>query len=261
MIKLDYFDCISPLPLELNGVGLIKSPKLIDIAEISYFTYATYIYHLQMMPEEYFEVYHKDENIDFSFIFNLTKFDLVINDESFRKIIQAALNFFLDNPVEYYPKYKAFISTCEEGATKIASGVINKDNYADIIDIILQRVHITPEENEVDDIKKVKNKRGLKIYKKIMERRKAFKKAKVNNPDLTLANIIASVATRSNGLNWTNIWGITIFQLFDEFERLQIGDQYNIASIQVAAWGDKEKKFNVGLWSKNIYDKQENSTG
>lgn len=261
MITLDYFDCISPLPIELNGVGFIKSPQLIDIAKISYLTYAAYIYHLRMTPEEYFEVYHKDENIDFSFIFNLTKFDLVINDESFRTIINSALNFFLENSIEYYPEYEAFISTREENGEKIALGLINRDNYAEVIDIILQRVHITPDENEVDDIKKVKNKHGLKIYKKIMERRKKFKKAKANNPDLTMANIIASVATRSNGLNWTNIWEITIFQLFDEFERLQISDQYNIASIQVAAWGDKEKKFKVGLWSKNIYEKQENGTG
>ena len=261
MITLDYFDCISPLPIELNGVGFIKSPRLINIAKISYFTYAAYIYHLKMTPEEYFETYHKDEKIDFSFIFNLTKFDLVINDESFREIIKSALNFFLKTPVEYYPKYESFISTSEENGEKVALGVINKNNYSDVIDVILQRVHIIPDENEIDDIKKVKNKRGLKIYEKIMKGRKSFKKAKANNPDLTMANIIASVATRSYGLNWTNIWKITVFQLFDEFERLQIDDQYDIASIQVAVWGDKEKKFKVGLWSKNIYEKQENGTG
>lgn len=261
MIKLDYFDCISPLPLELNGVGFIKSPELLDIAKISYFTYAAYIYHLKMTPEEYFETYHKDENIDFSFIFNLTKFDLVINDESFRTIIQSALNFFLKNPVEYYTEYEAFVSTREENGEKIALGAINKENYAEVVEIILQRVHITPDDNEIDDIKKVKNKRGLKIYEKIMKGRKSLKKAKANNPDLTMANIIASVATRSNGLNWTNIWKITVFQLFDEFERLQIEDQYNIASIQVAAWGDKDKKFKVGLWNKNIYEKRENGAG
>ena len=35
MIKLDYFDCISPLTLDFTNVGKIKSSKLIDIAEIS----------------------------------------------------------------------------------------------------------------------------------------------------------------------------------------------------------------------------------
>ena len=33
-MKLDYFDLISPLPLDIVGVGRIKSPKLIEVAEI-----------------------------------------------------------------------------------------------------------------------------------------------------------------------------------------------------------------------------------
>ena len=259
MIKLDYFDCISPLPLEFINVGKIKSPRLIDIAEISYYTYSLYIAHLRMTPEEYFESYHKDEEVDFDYLINLTKFDLIKNDDRFRKIIQSALNFFFESSFEYYPEYGAFLSVTESDGQKTATGIINDDNYAQVVDIILQRVHITPDENEVDDISKVKNKRGRKIYERMIKARKRFKKAKANNPDLTLANIIAAVATRSSNLNWVNIWDITVFHLFDEFERLQINDQYNIASTQVAAWGDQDKKFKFGLWSKNIYEKQENA--
>ena len=259
MIKLDYFDCISPLPLEFTNVGKIKSPKLIDIAEISYYMYSIYIAHLRMTPEEYFEAYHKDEEVDFDYVLNLTKFDLVKNDDRFRKIIQSALNFFFEESFEYFPEYSAFLSVEENDDGKTATGIINDDNYAQVVEVILQRVHIEPDENEVDDISKIKNKRGRKIYEKMMKRRKKFKKAKANNPDLTMANIIAAVATRSSNLNWVNIWDITVFHLFDEFERLQINDQYNIASTQVAAWGDKDNKFKFGLWSKNIYDKQENA--
>ena len=249
MIKLDYFDCISPLPLEFINVGKIKCPKLIDIAEISYYTYSLYIAHLRMTPEEYFEAYHKDEEIDFNYVLNLTKFDLIKNDDRFRKIIQSALNFFFEESFEYYPEYGAFLSVVENDGQKTATGIINEDNYIQVVEVILQRVHITPDENEVDDISKVKNKRGRKIYERMMKARKKFKKAKANNPDLTLANIIAAVATRSSNLNWVNIWDITIFHLFDEFERLQINDRYNIASTQVAAWGDKDNKFKFGLWS------------
>lgn len=259
MIKLDYFDCISPLPLEFINVGKIKSPRLIDIAGISYYVYSLYIAHLRMTPEEYFESYHKDEEIDFDVVLNMTKFDLVKNDDGFRRVIMSALNFFFEKPFDYYPEYSAFICTDEIDGNKTAIGIINDENYAQVVDVILQRVHITPDENEVDDISKIKNKRGRKIYERMMKARKKFKKAKSNNPDLTLANIIAAVATRSSNLNWVNIWDITVFHLFDEFERLQINDQYNIASTQVAAWGDKDNKFKFGLWSKNIYEKQENA--
>ena len=70
---------------------------------------------------------------------------------------------------------------------------------------------------------------------------------------------IAAVAAKSENTNWENIWNITIFQLFDLYDRLRIIDSYDIASAQVAAWGDKENKFKFGLWSKNIYDKQEDA--
>ena len=259
MTKLDYFDCISPLPIELSGIGSIKSPKLIDVADISYFTYATYIYHLRMTPEEYFETYHEGEKYDFDYILNMTKFDIVKTDDRFRALILSALNFFFEKPFEYYPEYGAFICVEDIDARKTAIGIINDKNYAQVIDIILQRVHITPDEKEVDDVSKIKNKRGRKIYERMMKARKKFKKAKANNPDLSFPNIIAAVAAKSENTNWENIWNITIFQLFDLYDRLQIIDSYDIASAQVAAWGDKENKFKFGLWSKNIYDKQEDA--
>ncbi|MBC5688214.1 hypothetical protein H8S37_04630 [Mediterraneibacter sp. NSJ-55] len=258
-MRLDYFDCISPLPLYLHNVGSIISPKLIDIAKISYYVYAQYVSHLRMTPEDYCDVYLKSEQVNFEQLFQTTKFDLVLTDDRFRQIITSALNFFFVETFQFYPEYKAFISTSNNNGELVATGIINRDNYAGIIDIILQRVHITPDENEIDDIKKAKNKRGIKIYKRMMEVRKKFQKNKGSNPNLTLPNIIASVAAKSESQNWSNIWDITIFQLFDVFERLQVIDSYGIISAQVAAWGDKENKFKFGLWTNNIYDDGKNT--
>ena len=87
--------------------------------------------------------------------------------------------------------------------------------------------------------------------------KRKFKKTSGGNPDLSLPNIISSVCVRILSLNWINIWDITIYQLFNEFERLQIIDQYDIASTQVSVWGDKEKKFKFGTWSSNIYNEND----
>jgi len=216
-MKLDYFDLISPLPLDLVGIGRIKSPKLIEIADISYYVYAQYVSCLRMTPSDYIEDF-KIEDPDINLY---TKFDLILYDSN------------------------------------LAKGIINSKNYYDVLDIILQRVHITPDNTEVTDITKIKNKRGLKIYKRLQKVKREFKKSSGGNPDLSLPNIISSVAVRSLSLNWINIWDITIYQLFNEFERLQIIDQYDIASTQVSVWGDKEKKFKFGAWSSNIYNKND----
>lgn len=254
-MTLDYFDCISPLPLDLVNVGSIKSPKLIEIAEISYYTYSLYIAHLKMTPEEYFETYHKDKEVDTESIFYMTKFDLLLADDNFRKIITSAINFFFVEDFEFNPEYTAFVSITKNEIGKIVDvKAITKDNYTDVINIILQRVRITSDENEIDDLKKVKNKRGLKIYKQAIKGRKSLKKAKEQNKNLTLANIIAAVASKSESLNWDTIWKITVFQLFDLFDRMQRLDSYSIASAQVAAWGNKDGNFKFGSWINNIYD-------
>lgn len=261
MVKLDYFDCISPLPLVLQNVGSVISPKLSDVAKISYYVYAQYVSALRMTPEDFYDKQLKEKEVDFEYVFTSTKFDLILYNEQFREIITAALNFFFLEHFEFYPEYRAFLLTEKDsGGDLKVKGVIDQNNYADVVDIILQRIHITPDETEVDDISKVKNKLGLKIYEKIMKGRKRMRKAKSNDPDLTLPNIIAATAAKSLSLNWNTIWDITVFQLFDIFERLQIIDSYEIASSQVATWGDKDNKFKFGQWMSNIYDKNRDAS-
>lgn len=260
-MKLDYFDLISPLPLELYKIGHIKSPKLKEIAEISYFTYAQYVSFLKMKPIDYYDNLNENSTDEIKEMIATTKYDLLLLDPNFRDIICAALNFFFEENFKWYEEYEAFISMStlqvEPGKEPeyFVTGMISKDNYSEIVDIILQRVHITKDENEVDDLSKVKNKRGLRNYLKIHKGRKKFNKKTGGNSSLTLPNIISSVASKSNNLNWDTIWNITVFQLFDTFERLQIIDQYDVFSTQVAVWGDKEKKFKFGTWSSNIYEK------
>lgn len=153
MLRLDYFDCISPLPLTLVQIGSIKSPTLMNIAEISYSTYSQYIAHIRMTPEDYFEVYCKDEDIDTEKIFNMTKFDLLLIDDRFRKIITSAINFFFVEDFEFYPEYDAFIfEQKNEHGEVVNIKAITRQNYSDVLDVVLQRVHITPDENEIDDI-------------------------------------------------------------------------------------------------------------
>lgn len=257
-MKLDYFDLISPLPLDIVGVGRIKSPKLIEVADISYYDYAQYVSYLRMTPDDYIDTF-KIEDSDIELY---TKFDIILYDPNFRNMIKNALNFFFIENFEWFDEYQSFLCTeeivMENGESELlAKGIINSKNYFDVLDIILQRVHITPDKTEVTDITKIKNKRGLKIYKRMQQVKRKFKKTSGGNPDLSLPNIISSVAVRSLSLNWINIWDITIYQLFNEFERLQIIDQYDIASTQVSVWGDKEKKFKFGAWSSNIYNEND----
>ena len=50
---------------------------------------------------------------------------------------------------------------------------------------------------------------------------------------------------------------MTVFQLYDSFNRLQQNKMYDIDSTRVSVWGDEKKTFDFGLWYKNNYDNNE----
>lgn len=260
MYKLDYFDLISPNPLRVDKIGSIICPKLSDISRISYFTYGLYVSSLSLTPEKYFENMEKyGLEVDAETILKTTKFDLIKLDKDFAKTVENALNFFFVEKVFYDSENEIFVLVNQESEdlnSGTVVGIIGKQNYNTILSFILQRLYINQDENEVDDLSKVKSKRGKKIYEKILKGRKQMRQAKEKNGnnELTLPNIISSVAAFSNNTNYSQIWDLTIYQLFDMFNRLQLIDQYNIQSTQVSVWGDKEKQFKIGLWNKNIYE-------
>ena len=82
----------------------------------------------------------------------------------------------------------------------------------------------------------------------------SYEKAKQTAPDknMELGNIISAVANKSHSLHIMNIWDLTIFQLWDCFSRLSNNSIYDIQSMSVAAWGDKDNHFDPTAWFQTI---------
>ena len=182
-----------------------------------------------------------------------------MTDTSLLQSVVDAFNFFFTDEVYFDGDQLHFVvyTTNENGEENVV-GYISRDNYSDIVNIILQRINIEIDDNEVDDLSKIKSKRGRKILEKIREGRKKMKKAKEkssNGKQQSLANIISSVAAYSKNTNYIQIWDLTIYQLYDLFSRLNIIDQYNIASRSVSVWGDEKKQFKYGVWNDNIHER------
>ena len=128
-------------------------------------------------------------------------------------------------------------------------GVITGDNFSQICDLILQLNNIKRRD---EDISKVKNKKALDILKKIQKGRAERQKNKKADKNMEIANIISAVANRHPSLNMINIWDLTIYQLWDAFARLSNNSIYDIQSMSVAAWGDKDNHFDAAAWFKRI---------
>jgi hypothetical protein len=72
---------------------------------------------------------------------------------------------------------------------------------------------------------------------------------------MELPNLVAAVSAKHNSYNLFNIWGLTVYQLYDQFARIDIGVQLDIYGTRWAAWG--QDAFDTGIWFKRLNDKGE----
>lgn len=267
-IKLDYFTLLSPDPIYINGVGSVKSPTLREISglENKVNTYCFYINLFLLTIKEYYDGFEK-ENTIFSYypkelknkmlslkkqydeIFQdskdeITFFNYLIHDDILRFEILNALNFFIVEDVRFDEKNLVYL-IYDKIKTQNPIGIIHSKNYSDVVDIILQRVNIENKKKD-ENLPKVKNKIAEKLLAKMNKSELHIKNK--NDEKMSIANIISSLASHHPTLNITNIWDITIYQLYDQFSRTQLNDAYNLLSTRVSFWGDKENKFDDSLW-------------
>lgn len=224
MLKLSYFELLSNGPVVLPGAGGILSPKLREIAALGIENYRQYLTVLSM-----------------------DDFDLFLSMEPSALLLQRVLNFFIQEEVVCSPRHNCFFLKTGKETT----GTVTRESYPKICDVIFQRNNIKSMQQE--DPSKIENKKASEIMKKLQKGR-AQKAAHAKADDtMDLGNIISAVAGKSPSLNLLNIWDLTIFQLYDCFARLSANNIYDIQSMSVAAWGDKDHSFDAAAWFQRIY--------
>ncbi len=248
-MKLSYFELLSPDPVNIQNVGGIISPKLKDISSIGINTYQYYLNILLIDLKSYFmmigqpEQYERlsDEEKKQIHIFDI----LTINKQS-ANLLQDILNFFIKENVIYSSQKRCFlVQTTDE-----VVGLITRENYLQVCDLICQRNCIKSTQEE--DLSKIKNKKAMEIMKKLQKGRSEKSKQNKSNKNMELGNIISAVANKSQSLNILNIWNLTVFQVWDCFSRLSNNSIYDIQSISVATWGNKDNYFDATAWFKRI---------
>lgn len=254
-VELSYLDLLSPEPLKVHNMGSILSPFLKDIRRTGNENYQLYLSLFMMTPKsyhettgqsEYYETLSEDQQMD------LSVYNLLTGHETLCAMLEKALNFFFTEEVRYYPENHAFFTYSEEddGETSVnPDGIICKDNWNALCSVILQRNYIKPQEN---DSGKVKSKKAQEIMKKLKKGRESSTVKRKSDQNMELGNIISALANKHESINMLNVWDLTIYQLWDSFHRLCNNHILSIQSMSVAAWGDKEKRFDAGAWFQNF---------
>jgi hypothetical protein len=128
--------------------------------------------------------------------------------------------------------------------------IIDNSNFKEIIQIIRDQ-NVVKEREEKITTKKERDYKDM--LNKAREKYKGYLKAtgKLDNTDLV--DIISAVSARHQSLNLLNIYELTVYQLIDQFKRLNLIDEYFINIKSLLAGADK-KDVNLIHWSKKIID-------
>ena len=223
---------------------------------------------MKLSPETYYTKLRK-ENDGEAFWDSLTEeeqdkitiYNSIEEDEKIRSTYVEIFNFFFVETVIYQEGFFILLkeNTAIDNPDKIKReqirGAIAKDNFSQVMSLLQQICCIYNEEESLDDMK-FKNNLARKLMEKMLKAKKKEQETKKSDLNLTIPNIISSLANKHPSLNYVNIWDLTIFQLLDAFNRTQANSMYDIDSTRVSVWGDEKKTFDVSLWYKNNYDKK-----
>ena len=197
----------------------------------------------------------------FDFFFE-EEVDFVVNGN---EITDAQFSFITYNKIDTPQKVK--LKNGNEYSTiktnRELVGVINRSNFKDVVDIILQRNSVQREEEiTVEDLTKVKNKnKVMQLIEKMKKGQKQLDKTREKKreekgvaSDTELANIISCVAAKNhNGLNMINIWDMTIYNLYEQFKLIRENNMHDAETLSVFVWGDESNKFDIDAWFKEKF--------
>ena len=197
----------------------------------------------------------------FDFFFE-EEVDFVVNGN---EITDAQFSFITYNKIDTPQKIKLNNGN-EYSAIKTNRelvGIINRSNFKDVVDIILQRNSVQMEEEiTAEDLTKVKNKNKVmqlmekmkKGQKQLDKTREKKREEKGLSSDTELANIISCVAAKNhNGINMINIWDMTIYNLYEQFKLIRENNIHEAETLSVFVWGDKSNKFDIDAWFKEKF--------
>ena len=242
MSDISKFDLISGADISYKGICLLHPPHLDDIRRIGFDEYNSYIGFLTTDLNKYLSV--SDISTDaVKGIPDLRIFDIWISTTSMREHLKNAFSFFISGKIKFVPSYNAFKVTCGE-----TIGIINRNNYLDVVSGILNLNCVNYEQGKQEELI-FQDEESRKLYEQIQKAKKTGE-LKSEDKNFSLANLISSVASFGNGYNLINIWGLTVYQLYDQFYRLNSKFQLDIVGTRWAAWGKEDFDFDV--WHKDI---------
>lgn len=226
----------------------IQPYSLEEIIKVGYSKYLSAIKLLMLEPDDF-----KMESISPVMVQLLqenkvyTTFDLYnrfLGEQNRQVLIDGLKIIFKTEDIIAYDD-KDYMSIGEVETLDENSLIINRENFDKIMKVVkLQNyldMNLTDAIQDEANPKDEQTRQLLEIRKKMREK---LKKANSKNRDddgnmtsLDFSSIVSAVTVKSQHINKLNVWGMTLYQVYDEYNRLMMIDDYdtNIKAIMAGA--------------------------
>lgn len=105
------------------------------------------------------------------------------------------------------------------------------------------------EENPADDATKQLLEQMKKNEEKVKKIKQREREDDGDDADIDISDIISAVTVKSNSINKLNVWKLTLFQLYDEYARLELIDNYDFSIKAMMAGAEK---IDLKHWSSRL---------
>ena len=222
-------------PIVFNGVELY-SPTVDSIDEIGELKYYIYLALATFNKEQVLKILFGLSDEDYVDIEDYDDYLLLTSISDIIDELCNALSFFVKDKVEYDKDQNVFAIN---GRVFLGYG-----NYLDFVKII-ERQNGIFESNPRN--MNFKNEKAKQMYKKLLKLREKNQKTK-SNDGLELKDLLSILCNaEGNGINIFNVGQLTIYQVYEHFERLNIKEQHT-RLLRVWANGYLDKNTKLPEW-------------
>lgn len=175
------------------------------------------------------------------------KFTYIIQNDALREVFAKSLSLFFVNPIKYIPNKKLF-AVYSDTLSKQTEGIICKENFDFLCCILRQLMHnySVSEKTENEDLSNKSDEvaKALNVFKK-------YSKQQIGNnlKNYQTDNIISKMCVANSGYNLFNIYNLTVWQLYDQFQAYSQNRMSKISERSFSVWGGED--FDYELWLKN----------
>lgn len=238
--SIDALTLLSGDDISWNELVTIKQPTLRDIQNVGYHTYQTYLTILMIDEDQVIEALGIQDSAVRDVLDVYTILGL---DDDASSIFINALSFFIREPVSF--KNGSFYIGQIPASAKILDA---------LKEIIFELSYIKREPKKKKP--KFASKQAEELWHRLQKGKQDLAKAKQKKTDenMELPNLISAVAAEHPGYNLTSIWDLTVYQLYDQFARINTRVQLDVYGQRWAAWGKDD--FDTSVWFKNYSRKE-----